>query len=76
MELMPELLCYIVGVKRLTVSYACAKIRYVTVDKTRERSDEMYTPKSINTESVKLSNDFLELTESIAAILHNVGAAG
>lgn len=36
----------------------------------------MYTPTPINTVNVKLSNDLLELTEGIAANVHDVWAAG
>lgn len=36
----------------------------------------MYTPTPINTDNVKLSKDLLELTEAIAANVHDVWAAG
>lgn len=36
----------------------------------------MYTPKPINTDDVKLSEDLMNLTEEIAANVHDVWAAG
>lgn len=36
----------------------------------------MYTPKPIDTESVKLPEEFLELTEKIAEQVHDVWSAG
>lgn len=36
----------------------------------------MYNPKPINTEDINLSSDLLELTEEIAANVHDVWAAG